>query len=212
MLACILVAAQLSAAGQAPGRAKDLYERAIELERRGNAPAALSLLWEAAGLAPADGVIQDHLGDALERIGALDAAIEAYRAATDATPAPRGAANHLVRALVKAGRSAEAVTRARAAAAAAPNDAERWFTLGLAQADVDVDGAIDSFHRALTLDPRHGLARYNLALVLFQADRLQPALDELTKALSIEAKPEVHYTLGVVRWRQGDLDLSLIHI
>jgi tetratricopeptide (TPR) repeat protein len=207
-LALILVAGtQLNAAAQAPtARAKDLYDRALELERRGNDSAALSLLWEAAGLAPQDGVIQDRLGEALERIGALDAAVDAYRAATDARPAPRGAANHLVLALVKAGRSPEAITRARALTAESPGDAERWFTLGLAQADVDVEGAIDSFRRALAIDPRHGLARYNVALVLYHADRLQPALDELNQALAIQPRPEIHYTLGIVRWHQGDLD------
>lgn len=211
----ILAAALFAAATQvlvvaqgtrAPARAQELYERATELERRGNAAAALSLLWEAAGLAPADGVVQDRLGEALERIGALDAAVDAYRAAADATNAPRGASNHLVLALAKAGRSTEAIARARALTMAAPADPERWFTLGLAQADVDVDGAIDSFHRALTIDPRHGLASYNLALVLYHADRLQPALDELHEALAIQPRPEVHYTLGIVRWHQGDLE------
>ena len=202
----LLLAAQApSARGPAP-RATDLYERALELERRGNAAAALSLLWEASGLAPQDGVIQNHLGEALERIGALDAAVEAFRAAADARPAPRGASNNLVLALVKAGRSAEASARARALTVEAPNDADRWFTLGLAQADVDVDGAIDSFHRALAIDRRHALARYNLGLVLYHADRIQPALDELHEALAIQPRPEVHYTLGIVYWHQGDLD------
>ena len=202
----LLLAAQApSARGPAP-RATDLYERALELERRGNAAAALSLLWEASGLAPQDGVIQNHLGEALERIGALDAAVEAFRAAADARPAPRGASNNLVLALVKAGRSAEASARARALTVEAPNDADRWCTLGLAQADVDVDGAIDSFHRALAIDRRHALARYNLGLVLYHADRIQPALDELHEALAIQPRPEVHYTLGIVYWHQGDLD------
>ena len=162
--------------------------------------------WEAAGRAPHGGAIQNHLGEALERIGALDAAVDAYRAAADARPAPRGAANSLVLALVKAGRSAEGIARARALIAETPGDADRWFTLGLAQADVDVEGAIDSFGRALALDRRHALARYNLALVLYHADRLQAALDELHEALAIQPRPEVHYTLGIVYWHQGDLD------
>jgi len=200
-----VVATQLIAAAQA-GRARELYDRAVELEQKGNGAAALPLLWEAAGLAPKDGDIQDRLGEALERIGALDGAVDAYRAAADARPAPRGAANHLVLALVKAGRSPEAITRARTSATESPNDAERWFTLGLAQSDVDADGAIDSFHRALAIDARHALARYNLALVLYHADRLQPALDELQAALESQPRPEVHYTLGIVYWHKGDLD------
>jgi tetratricopeptide (TPR) repeat protein len=210
LAAGIALAAPLLLAAQTPAvRATDLYERAVALERRGNGPAALALLWEAAGLAPHDGPIQNHLGEALERIGALDAAVEAYRAAADARPSPPGASNNLVLALVKSGRSAEGIARARALTTEAPRDAERWFTLGLAQADVDVDGAIDSFHRALALDRRHVLARYNLALVLYHADRLQPALDELHEALANQPTPEVHYTTGVVYWHQGDLDRAV---
>jgi tetratricopeptide (TPR) repeat protein len=207
LTAIVTLAAHALLAAQNPSpHARELYDRAVRLQRDGNDAAALSLLWEAAGLAPRDGEIQNRLGEALERIGALDAAIGAYRIAADAHPSPRGAANNLVLALVKAGRSPEAVARARTAAMDAPQDAERWFTLGLAQADVDSDGAIDSFHRALALDGRHALARYNLALALFHADRLQPAIDELRQALAIQARPEAHYTLGVIYWHQGDLD------
>ena len=210
LAAGVIVVAELLLGAQAPtARATDLYDRARELERRGNSAAALSLLWEAAGLAPDDGIIQDHLGEVLERIGALDAAVEAYRAATKARPAPPGAANHLVLALVKSGRSADAIARARALTTEAPRDAAPWFTLGLAQADVDADGAIDSFHRALALDRRHALARYNLALVLYHADRLHAALDELHEALAIAPRADVHYTMGIVYWHQGDLDRAV---
>jgi tetratricopeptide (TPR) repeat protein len=57
----------------------------------------------------------------------------------------------------------------------------------------------------LAIDPRHVLARYNLALVLYHADRPDPALDELRQALAIQPRPEIHYTLGIVRWHTGDL-------
>ena len=205
----VLAAAHASLGAQGVQSARQLYARAVELDRRGNAAAALSLLWEAAGLAPQDGEIQHALGGALERIGALEAAVEAYRAAADARPAAPGAANHLVLALVKAGRSEEAIARARARAAESPGDPERWFTLGLAQSDVDVDGAIASFRRVLAIDARHGLARYNLALVFLHSDRLDSALDELQQALAIQARPEIHYTLGTVYQRQGHLDRAV---
>jgi tetratricopeptide (TPR) repeat protein len=205
----IVAAAQVAPAAQSPSsRARDLYDRAIELERHGNTPAALSLLWEAAGLAPRDGVILDRLGASLERLGALDAAVDAYRSAADAAPPAKGASHHLVLALVKAGRSTDAIARARRATDAHPDEADSWFTLGLAQADVDIDGAIGSFRRALALDPRHALARYNLALVLYRADRLDAALDALNDTLAARPTPEVRYTLGMVRWHQGDLDTA----
>jgi len=206
----IVAAAHLVSAAQSPSaRAKDLYDRARDLERRGNAAGALSLLWEAAGLAPADGNIQNDLGRALERIGALDAAADAYRAAADAPSAPASASRNLVLALVKAGRSSEAIARAAAGVEQGPADADRWFILGLAKADVDVEGAIDSFHRALVLNPRHGLAQYNLALVLDRADRVEAAVDALHAAATLEARPEISYTLGSIYWHQGDLDQAV---
>lgn len=206
LVVAIVAAACVSLAGQSVARARELYERALELERRGNAAAALSIFWEAAGLDPQDGDIQHALGGALERIGALDGAIAAYHGAVRSRRPPRGASNSLVLALVKAGRSGEAIAHARGLTAASPEDADRWFTLGLAQADVDVDGALESFRRALALDERHALARYNMALVLFRADRFEPALEELTRALAIQPRPEIYYTLGTVYRHLGDLD------
>ena len=83
-LACVVIALAVgypttAAAQDSNVRAKAVYDRAIRLEGDGNFPAALSLLWEAAGLAPRDADIQNRLGEALERIGALDAAVAAYR-------------------------------------------------------------------------------------------------------------------------------------
>ena len=177
-----------AAAGQDPvARAKRAYDRAVELEARGDYSASLSLLWEASGLAPADPDIQNRLGDALDRIGALDAAIDAYRRAVAARPAFKKAENSLILTLVKAGKGPESLERARALVAAAPTDPERLFTLGLAQSDQDVDGAIATLRRVLALAPRHVLARYNLALVLKRADRLTEAIDELQQAIGARA-------------------------
>ena len=98
----------------ATGRARQAYERAIELEAQGNSVGALSLLWEASGLAPRDADVQNRLGEALERIGAIDAAVDSYRRALDVRPAFRKASNNLILALVKTGKGPEAVERARA--------------------------------------------------------------------------------------------------
>ena len=71
---------------------------------------------------------------------------------------------------------------------------------------MDVEGAVASFGRAIELQPGHALARYNLALVLFHADRIAPALDALQQALAIQPRPEVRYTRGIIYWHMGDLD------
>ena len=204
--AAILCATLAYAAQDAPARAKETYDRAMTLEREGNAPAALSLLWEAAGLAPKDPDIQYRLGAALERIGALDAAIDAYRQALASRPEFRDAANRLILTLVKAGKGPEARERAQALVEASPNDPNAHFTLGLALSEQDVEEAIATLRRVLDIAPRHVLARYNLALVLKRADRPREAIDELTRAIEIEPRAEAHYTLGVIYWQQGDLE------
>jgi protein O-GlcNAc transferase len=187
-------------------RARSDYEQAIDLQQHGNDAAALSLLWEAATLAPGDADIQNALGEALDRIGALDGAVTAYRAALAARPDFQKAANNLILALAKSGHGEEAVARARARAAEKPGDPERQFTLALAQSEQDVSGAIESFRRTLALDPRHVLARYNLALTLSRIDRSDEAIEELRRAIQIEPRPELHYALGVIYWHVGDLD------
>ena len=190
---------------QGPG-ARDLYSRAIDLEAQGNHSAALALLWEAGGLAPGDADVQNRLGEALDRLGALDAAIEAFRRAVAARPEFQKASNNLILTLVKAGRGPEAVDRARALAAADPRDPNRLFTFGLALSEQDVTEALAVFTRVLELEPRHALARYNRALVLKRNDQLPEAIAELERAVAIEPRPEMHYTLGVMFWHLGETD------
>ena len=133
--------------------ARDAYTRALALDQQGNHSGALGLLWYASGVAPHDPDIQNALGEALDRIGALDAAIDAFRRALADRPGFRKAANNLILTLVKAGNGEEAVARAKALLAEAPQDADRYFTLGLAQSEQDVDAAIATFRRALDTEP-----------------------------------------------------------
>ena len=210
-LAIALLIAQVSvySAQDTSVRAKQTYARAIELESKGNQPAALALLWEAAGLAPADPEIQNALGEALERIGALDASIAAYRAALQPDAQFPRASNNLILALVKAGKGEEAVQRARDRVAQAPNDPDRYFTLGLAQSEQNIEEAMKSFRRALEIDPRHALARYNLALALDRSDRAAEAIEEMKKTLALDPRAETHYRLGVMYSRQGEFDAAI---
>lgn len=210
----LIVALALTLAGagaaQLPSeRARQGYDRAVELEAQGNHAAALALLWESATLNPRDAEVQNRLGEALERIGALDAAIDAFQRAVTERPAFVRASNNLTLVLVKAGRGAEAVTRAAALAKASPREPTALFTLGLAQTEQDVDAAIATFRSVLALDPKHVLARYNLALALRRTDALDEALKELDRLVAIERRPEAFYTIGVIRWHQGDLDAAI---
>ncbi len=193
----------------ASARAREVYARAVELQSQGNDAAALALLWEAAGLAPRDPEIQNRLGEALDRIGAFDGAIAAYRTALQVNPEFKKASNNLIVVLVKAGKSDEAIQRARQLVAARPDDADRYFTLGLAQSEQNITDAIGSFRRALELNPRHALARYNLALALNRSDKSMEAIDQLRQTLTIESRPETRYMLGMIYLHQGDFDNAL---
>jgi tetratricopeptide (TPR) repeat protein len=208
-ISMILAREALGAPQVTSSRAKETYARAIELEAKGNQPAALALLWEAAGLSPRDPEIQNALGEALDRIGALDAAIAAYRAALQENPQFRKASNNLILALVKAGKGDEAVQRARDLVTQAPNDPDRYFTLGLAQSEQNVEDAMKSFRRALEIDPRHALARYNLALALNRTDRTAEAIDEMKKTLAIDSRAETHYMLGVMYSHLGEFEAAI---
>jgi tetratricopeptide (TPR) repeat protein len=179
------------------------YARAILLEKEGNHPAALALLWEAAGAMPRDADVQNRLGEALERIGALAAATEAYDRAVAIRPGFGKAFNNLILVLVKAGRGVEALERARARVAAAPANPEGLFSLGLAQTEQDVEAAAGTFRRVLALSPGHALAHYNLALVLKRVDRAGEAEDELSRSIAIEPRPEAHLALAGLHFQQG---------
>jgi tetratricopeptide (TPR) repeat protein len=205
LLMAVVIAVTMAAAQDAL-TAREAYSRAVALEASGNDAAALALLWQAAGAAPRDAEVQNRLGEALARLGALDAAVEAFAQAHRVRPSLTNAANNLVLTLVQAGRGAEALQEAKRFIAEAPDDPDRVFTLGLALAEQDVEEAIRTFRRVLDRAPSHTRARYNLALVLQRADRLAEAAGELQRAIETEPRAEIYYSLGVVRWHQGDLE------
>ena len=194
------------AAAQDVRGAREAYSRALALEAGGNDAAALALLWQAAGAAPRDAEVQNRLGEALAKMGALDAAVEAFEQARSARPGFTKATNNLMVTLVQAGRGEEALRQARRLVAEAPDDPDRLFALGLALSDQDVEEAIRTFRRILDRAPSHTRARYNLALVLQRADRLTEAAKEFQRTIDTEPRAEAYYSLGVVRWHQGELE------
>lgn len=209
LFASLTVVATLASPSTAPAvqdaaRARAAYDQAVALEADGNYPAALSLLWAAAGAAPDDADIQNRLGEALERIGALDAAVDAYERALRHRPDSGRSMNNLVVALVKAGRGPDAVRRAEAWVAAKPSDPERLFTLGLAQSEQDVDAAMRTMRQVVAARSDHALAHYNLALLLKRVDRVDEAIGEARRAAAIDGRPEAHVALGTLYTQQAD--------
>ena len=205
-LAAVAVLTPASAAGQDAAKAREVYDRAVALEAEGNDAAALSLLWAAAGAAPDDPDIQNRLGEALDRMGALDAAVDAYERALRSRPVFSRAMNNLVVALGKAGRGAAAVRRAEAWLAAAPADADRLFTLALAESEQDVEAAMRTLGRVIALRRDHALAHYNLALLLKRVDRIDDAVASAGRAVALAPRAEAHLALGTLYFQHGALD------
>jgi tetratricopeptide (TPR) repeat protein len=205
-VAAITSVAIASPAAQDGHAARETYDRAVALEADGNYPAALSLLWAAAGAAPTDAEIQNRLGEALERIGALDAASDAYQRALISRPTFGRAMNNLVVALGKAGRGAEAVARAQAWTVTAPGDPDRLFTLALAQSEQDVEAAMRALREVIARRPDHALAHYNLALLLKRVDRIDDAIAAAERAAAIDRRSEAHLALGTLYFQRGDLE------
>jgi tetratricopeptide (TPR) repeat protein len=190
-----LLVACLSAplpAQEPQSRARTLDRRATELDRQGNAAGALPLLWEAAGLAPADGDIQDHLGAALERMGALDAAVVAYRAAASAHPPARAAGRHLVLAL-----------------AIDPRYALARYNLALVLLHADrLPQAVEELRRALTLTSTAEL-HYTLGIACWRLGDLDRASAELRAAVDADGTfADAHLARGSVLQARGDLEGS----
>ena len=80
--------------------------------------------------------------------------------------------------------------------AARPADAERLFTLGLAQSEQDVEAAMRTLRQVIARKPDHALAHYNLALLLKRVDRIDEAIAAGRRAAAIDGHPEAHLALG----------------
>jgi len=156
---------------------------------------------EAAGLAPRDADIQNHLGEALERLGALDAAADAYQQALAVRPdfSEGYQPSHSV--LVKAGRGPEAIDRARALVriGAGPTP-RRCSRLGLAQSETGCDrGESRPFGRVCwPWRAFNALAHYKLRRLALPARRSPARMRSRSSIASsaIEPRPQAYYQLG----------------
>ena len=173
----------------------------------GNYAAALSLLWEASGLAPRDAEVQNRLGEALERIGALDAAVDAYRRALAERPAFRKASNNLILALVKTGKGPEAVERARALVARVARRSgsllharTRAIRTGHRGRDPDLPQGCSSSRHGI---PWRATTWRSCSGARIGCRRRSPSSSARSRS-SRGRKP--HYTMGIIYWHQGELD------
>jgi tetratricopeptide (TPR) repeat protein len=161
-----------------------------------------------------------NLGLALEQKGDREGAVAQYREALRILSGPGGIDGLLEEFLYprsdfellqqRAGSSLEALGQATAPrpeagkATGAPADG-LVHEGNAAAAQGRIDEAVSRYEQALTLDPRHALAHYNLALVFQSRGADDDAMRHYLAA--IETTPSLagaHYNLAVLLYRKGD--------
>ncbi|MCP3958692.1 MAG: tetratricopeptide repeat protein [bacterium] len=92
-------------------------------------------------------------------------------------------------------------------------EADFYYCLGFAQSERgEVEGAIDSYRRALDSDPGLEQVHYNLGLLHAQRDELEEAEKSYQEAVRIlPGHARAHNNLGSVVQRRGDLEGAIEH-
>jgi tetratricopeptide (TPR) repeat protein len=88
------------------------------------------------------------------------------------------------------------------------SDADEYLRKGIAaQQQNDLNGAIDAYRKALTINPKLVEARANLGAALSAAGQFDAAIEEDTKALSSAPdKTAVRMNLGLAYYKKGDME------
>lgn len=148
----------------------------------------------------------------LER-GDLDRAAEIYRFA----PQVDGGESRLptlglARVAIALGRLADAALILETLLARYPELAQAHALRGVvAEAHGKLEVALACYRRAVQLEPRDASAQFNLGRVLGQLERFTDAVPPLREAHALEpGQFAIAYALGVVLFRSGDLEGSLL--
>lgn len=125
------------------------------------------------------------LGQALEASGRGAEAVEAFRNATQATPDDAVSWRELGQIYVKQGKKTEAVAALEKSLQLDRESPEAHYALGLSwsQRDADPVRAEASFREAIRLAPDYSEAHMNLAILLFQSQRVDEAEYHFERAL-----------------------------
>lgn len=178
-------------------QAKTTFERSIEVE-------------------PGGALQYYNLGAVLERLGDLELAEHNYRRALevdDDGPTLFEANAALGALLRRTGRLEEAADVYSAFLDEDPLNVDMLVEHGICLSDLDeFDEAVDRFRTALSFEPDHGSAWYNLAITQYRMDQRDHAFTSMVKAH--EADPRSPLTLAVLgAWMlerpDADLDKAL---
>jgi len=113
--------------------------------------------------------------------------------------------------LYKEGDAKGAIAQLQSALRKNKNDANTWYYLGLSLTrDGQFKEASKAYEAVIKLQPDWASARAGLAFTLLLRNKLKDALSEAERALAIDsALVDAHYTVGVVRLRNGDYAKAL---
>jgi tetratricopeptide (TPR) repeat protein len=136
----------------------------------------------------------------------------ALTASAEQGPAQTGGAAEAITAALRAGNFAEAAERSRAALVNTPNDARLWTLQGMALAGAGKRAeALQSFQRALKIDPNHLAALEAASQVHYEGGsrRAVPLLERILRVRPDD--PTAHAMLAVLEYRDGNCASSVAH-
>jgi len=152
-----------------------LHNLAMLMTAKGQAGAALSLLFHAARLAPMAGEVQNSIGNAHRRLNDFKAAEEAYKKALACRPDYAAPWFNLAAAYRDSGRASEMPACYWKTIEIDPNHRDAHLNLGNLLRESDRKTAFKLTRRALEIDPNYPLAHNNLGNLLRDADKLDEA-------------------------------------
>ena len=159
-----------------------------------NVSASLSSLKRAVHLNPDDSAAQVKLARAAEAAGDRDASLEALRRAAQVNPGNLSLQQAYGRSLIAAGKDADAYAMYKSLLARAPDNVDALVNSGLLAHRLGHDAeAIDTWQRAVDVDPGQPNPQLYLAQSLEQVGEIQAAARHYRAYLQIVAKhPDEH--------------------
>ncbi len=181
------------------------YETAESVFGEGRYPEAVELFAAYNATHPENPWGHYMLGMAAWKAGDQEKALNAFDQALQLDPSHRKSLFNSSRVLLDAGRPKEALERIEKALAQEPMSNEGLRLIGRARYELgDVDGAIQAYRRALSIDERDVWSMNNMGLIYIQQDRSSEALAPLARAVELRSNaPVFQNNLGTALERAG---------
>jgi tetratricopeptide (TPR) repeat protein len=185
-------------------------QRALELQESGNETAALEIWLRLAHARPTAG-FYCQAGSALQTLGRFAEAESAFRSALELDPNLTLAPIGLASTLIDEGKFAEAINVLEATVR--EESALVYELRGVALMNLNQDHeALQSFRRAVELDPSYDEAFYNIGRLLRNTDEAA-ARSAFTRAIELDnTYAGAHRELGWILRKANELDLAERHL